>query len=188
MTAMDDFESLLQRANADEPGALDALFATAYDELLQLARSRLRDGGRSTVMDTTSLVHESYLRMAGGSRLRAEHRRAFFAYASNVMRSVIVDAVRRRQAERRGGDLVRVTLDTEVGAGLVATDEDGVLDMHRALERLAPTKPREAQVMAMMYFGGLTEAQVAEALQVTDRTVRRYLADIRPLLRELLGD
>lgn len=183
---MDDFQALLQRANAGEPGALDALFATAYDELRKLARSRLRDGGRNSLLDTTALVHESYQRMVGGGELKAEHRRAFFAYASTVMRSVIVDAVRKRQADRRGGDLMRVTLDTRVGEGLIADDEDGVLNLHAALDELARDEPRLAQVIEMLYFGGFTEAQVAVALDRTERTVRRDVTKAKLALRKIL--
>lgn len=184
--AMDDFDDLLRRANAGEPGALEALFATAYDELKKLARSRLRDGGRNSLLDTTALVHECYQRMIGGGELKAEFRRAFFAYASSVMRSVIVDAVRKRSAERRGGDLMRVTFDTRVGEGLVAPDDHGVLDLSAALDSLAQSAPRLAQVVEMLFFGGFTETQVADALDVDPRTVRRDVAKAKRLLREIL--
>src|SRR4051812_40681996 len=100
-SAPDELESLIARVNAGTPGAQDQLFSAAYGELRKLARSRLRDGGRSPLLCTTVLVHESYLRSLGSGRLRSESRRAFFAYASQVMRSVIIDAVRARQAERR---------------------------------------------------------------------------------------
>ena len=114
---MDEISDLISRVNAGESGARDALFSAAYGELRSLARSRLRDGGRNTYLETTSLVHESYLRFVGGGQLRNDDRRAFFAYVSQVMRSVIVDAVRERQAERRGGDLSRLTLTTELLGG-----------------------------------------------------------------------
>src|SRR5437899_2411539 len=100
---------LLERVRAQDAGARDALFAAAYEELRRLARARLRDGGRNTVLETTSLVHECYLRFVGAGELRASDRRAFFAYASQVMRSVILNSVRERQAERRGGGAPHVT-------------------------------------------------------------------------------
>ena len=90
--AADDISELIRSVNAGDPGAQDKLFAAAYGELRQLARSRLRGGGRNTVLDTTALVHESYLRFINGGQLRSEDRRAFFAYASRVMRSVILSA------------------------------------------------------------------------------------------------
>ena len=122
-----DITELIRRVNEGETGAQDALFAAAYGELRKLARSRLWGGGRNTVLDTTALVHESYLRFVNGGRLRAEDRRAFFAYASRVMRSVIIDQVRERQAEQRGGDQQRVTLNTELVDNLPA-GEDEILE------------------------------------------------------------
>jgi RNA polymerase sigma factor (TIGR02999 family) len=140
-----DISELIRRVNAGEPGAQDALFSAAYGELRKLARSRLRDGGRNTVLDTTALVHESYLRFINGGQLRSDDRRAFFAYASKVMRSVIIDAVRERQAERRGGDLQRLTLNTQIADNLPA-GEDELLKVNEALEMLALAEPRLAKV------------------------------------------
>jgi len=183
---MDDLGDLIRRVQAGEPGARDALFAAAYGELRKLARSRLRDGGRNTVLDTTALVHESYLRFLNSGALRSDDRRAFFAYASQVMRSVIVDAARERQAERRGGDLQRLTLNTMVIDGVPDKGEDSILDVHEALELLAQAEPRLAQVVEMRYFGGYTEQEVAEALDLTERTVRRDWDKARLLLGAML--
>ena len=94
---------LLQRVHDGDALARDALFSASYAELKRLARARLRDGGRNTVLDTTSLVHESYLRFLNSKQLRAEDRRAFFAYASAVMRSVIVDSARERSHQLQEG-------------------------------------------------------------------------------------
>jgi len=183
----DDITELIGRVRSGEAGADDALFAAAYGELRVLARARLRDGGRNTLLDTTALVHESYLRFCGGSALRAENRRAFFAYASQVMRSAIIDAVRERQAQRRGGQAESLTLDTDLINQLPA-NEDGVLKVHEALQALAQGEPRLATVVEMRYFGGYSETQIAEALQVTDRTVRRDWEKARLLLLALLRD
>jgi RNA polymerase sigma factor (TIGR02999 family) len=180
-----NLSDLIRRVNAGEPGAQDALFAAAYGELRKLARSRLHDGGRNTVLDTTALVHESYLRFIQGGQLRSDDRRAFFAYASRVMRSVIIDAVRERQAERRGGDLQRLTLNTQLIDQLPA-GEDEVLKVHEALDALAQSEPRLAQVVEMRYFGGYSEPEVAEALGLTDRTVRRDWDKARLLLGAML--
>lgn len=176
---------LIRRINAGEPGAQDALFSAAYGELRKLARSRLHDGGRNTMLDTTALVHESYLRFIHGGQLRSEDRRAFFAYASRVMRSVIIDAVRERQAERRGGDLQRLTLNTQIIDNIPA-GEDDVLKVHDALEALAQAEPRLARVVEMRYFGGYSEHEVADALGLTDRTVRRDWDKARLLLGAML--
>jgi RNA polymerase sigma factor (TIGR02999 family) len=180
-----DISELIRRVNADEPGAQDALFSAAYSELRKLARSRLRSGGRNTVLDTTALVHESYLRFIHGGQLRSDDRRAFFAYASKVMRSVIIDAVRERQAERRGGDLQRLTLNTQIADNLPA-GEDELLKVNEALEMLAQAEPRLAKVVEMRYFGGYTEAEIGEALELTERTVRRDWDKARLLLGAML--
>jgi RNA polymerase sigma factor (TIGR02999 family) len=182
-----DITELMDRVRSGEAGARDALFAAAYGELRVLARARLRDGGRNTLLDTTALVHESYLRFSGGGSLRAENRRAFFAYASQVMRSAIVDAVRERQAQRRGGNAESLTLDTDLINQLPA-NEDGLLKVNEALDALAQGEPRLAAVVEMRYFGGYSEIQIAEALQITDRTVRRDWEKARLLLLAMLRD
>lgn len=184
-TEVSDIGELIRRVNLGEEGAQDALFAAAYGELRKLARSRLRDGGRNTVLDTTALVHESYLRFIHGGQLRSDDRRAFFAYASRVMRSVIIDAVRERQAERRGGDLQRLTLNTQI-IDKLPSGEDELLQVHEALEMLAQAEPRLAKVVEMRYFGGYSEQEIADTLELTERTVRRDWDKARLLLGAML--
>src|SRR6202171_3411237 len=113
---MNQLTELLGRIQAGDTAARDALFSAAYSELHRLAHARLRDGGRNTVLDTTCLVHESFLGFVRAGRLHAEDRRAFFAYASQVMRSVIVNSVRERIAQKRGGSARPLTLSTQLGA------------------------------------------------------------------------
>jgi RNA polymerase sigma factor (TIGR02999 family) len=139
-----------------DEAARDALFTAAYDELRRLARSRLRDSGRNTVLDTTSLVHECYLRFVKVGQLRVEDRRAFFGYASRVMRSVIIDRARERLAQCRGGGLAPLTLTTQLIEGLV-DGEETILKVHEALQVLAQADARLAQVVEMRYFGGYSE-------------------------------
>jgi RNA polymerase sigma factor (TIGR02999 family) len=184
---MTDLTQLIRQVGAGEAGARDELFSAAYGELRKLARARLRDGGRNTVLDTTALVHESYLKFVNGGQLRAEDRRAFFAYASSVMRSVIIDAVRERQAERHGGGAERLTLHTQLLDDADGGDED-LLRVHEALDVLAQAEPRLAQVVEMRYFGGYTEVEVAEALELTERTVRRDWDKARLLLAAMLRE
>ena len=184
---MTDLTQLIRRAHDGELGSRNELFAAAYSELRKLAHARLRDGGRNTVLDTTALVHESYLKFLGAGQLRAEDRRAFFAYASRVMRSVIIDSVRERQAERHGGDAERVTLSTQLLDGVDGDNED-LLRVNEALDVLAQAEPRLAQVVEMRYFGGYTEAEIAEVLELTERTVRRDWDKARLLLGSMLKD
>lgn len=127
---MTQLTELLGRLQAGDTEVRDALFAAAYTELHRLAHSRLRAGGRNTLLDTTCLVHEAYLRFVHAGDLRAEDRRAFFAYASQVMRSVIVNSVRERIAQKRGGgDRRPLTLSTQVAAN-VSDDAQTILKVH----------------------------------------------------------
>jgi RNA polymerase sigma factor (TIGR02999 family) len=176
---------LLGRMRAGDVEARDAVFAAAYEELRRLARARLRGGGRNTVLETTSLVHEAYLRFVHSGELRAEDRRAFFAYASQVMRSVILNSVRERKAERRGGDAPVLTLSTELADDLAA-DEDTILKVHEALEILEQADGRLARVVEMRYFGGYSEQEIAETLEVTERTVRNDWQKARIMLMAAL--
>jgi len=182
---MAEMTQLLERMHAGDPAARDTLFSVAYEELRRLARARLRDGGRNTVLETTSLVHECYLRLVGAGELRAMDRRAFFAYSSRVMRSLIVDSVRERQAERRGGDVPPLMLSTGIEASL-SGDEETLLKVHEALEVLEEADSRLAQVAQMRYFGGYSEQEIAEVLDVTERTVRRDWQKARLILKEAL--
>lgn len=177
---------LLGRIQAGDAGARQALFAAAYPELQRLARSRLRDGGRSTLLETTGLVHEAYLRFMSAGELRAQDRRAFFAYASQVMRSVIVNSVRERVAEKRGGDRRPITLSTQLAANL-AGEEEMILKVHEALETLEQADARLGQVALMRYFGGYSEQEIAETLGITERTVQRDWEKARLILAAALG-
>src|ERR1700733_6925219 len=183
---MTQLTELLARLQSGETQARDALFAIAYPELHRLARSRLRDGGRDTLLDTTCLAHAASLRFVIAGELRAEDRRAFFAYASQVMRSVIVNSVRERVAQKRGGDWRPLTLSTQLTLP-AAADEQMILRGDEAREVLEQADPRLGQVAQMRYFGGYSEQEIAETMDVTERTVRRDWEKARLLLAALLG-
>lgn len=161
------------------------VFDALYEELCRLARARLRRGGRGTFLDTTSLVNESYLRFANTAQLRLEDRQHFLCYAGHVMRSVIVDFVRGKLSERRGGDALRVTLNSEISAD-ASGGETEILRVHEALEELSQYDARMVQVVELRYFAGMTEMEIAEALGVTDRTVRRDWEKARLFLAKAL--
>jgi RNA polymerase sigma factor (TIGR02999 family) len=182
---MSQLTELLGQLKAGDSRARDGLFAAAYPELQRLARARLRRGGRNAVLDTTSLVHEAYLRFVSAGELRAEDRRAFFAYASQVMRSVIVNCVHERMAQKRGGEWQPLTLSTQLPLN-TADEQQTILKVHEALEALEQADPRLAQVAQMRYFGGYSEQEIAEALDVTERTVRRDWEKARLILVELM--
>jgi len=178
---MGDITKLLRDAKQGEPRALAALFEALYPELRRIARKRLARDDRGTLLDTTSLVNECYLKFAAAARLQPADRVHFLAYSASAMRSIVVDFARARHAERRGGGMHRVTLDSALIDGLPA-GEDQVLAVHEALGDLAALDARLAQVVEMRYFGGLADAEIAEALEVGVRTVRRDWEKARLLL------
>ena len=161
----------LRAAHAGDREAADRAYAVLYPELLKIARSRLRMQGHQTLLDTEALVHESFLRFVSADKLGIADRKHFFAYAAKTMRNIVIDFARRRHAGRHGGAAERVTLDT-AALGTLQTDAS-VLDVDQALRDLEALEPRLAQVVEMRYFGGYTDAEVAAALGITDRTVRR---------------
>jgi len=178
--------TLLQRAGEGDSDAADAVFAASYPVLRRIARARLRGHVRTPTVDTGLIVHEAYLRFVNAGDLRIEDEVHFRRWASKVMRSVIVDLVRRRKALRRGGDVEDVTLSTDLALPSAGRGEDLVLRVHEALTAFAEVDARAAQVVEMRFFAGMTEVEVAAALGVTDRTVRRDWERARLMLAEML--
>ena len=165
---------------------MPAAYAALYKDLRQIAHSRLGRNANFTLLDTTALVHESYLRFLKIDDLSFENRARFLGYAARVMRSIVVDFVRQRQTARRGGEQIAVTLDSSI-AEVMPQSEAEVLGVHGALEELEKAAPRLAQVVEMRYFAGLTEKEIAESIGVTERTVRRDWEKARLLLRASLA-
>jgi RNA polymerase sigma factor (TIGR02999 family) len=173
-------------SQSSAPGAIAEYLPGFYSDLRRLARARLAAGGRYTLLDTTALVHESFLRLQRAGNVPVNDGEHFLAYATKTMRSVVVDYARRRKAERHGGGAAHTSLDSVHAEEISATDDE-ILEVHEALEVLAAVDPRLAQVVEMRYFGGLTDAEIGQAVGVTDRTVRRDWERARLLLAGLLG-
>jgi RNA polymerase sigma factor (TIGR02999 family) len=182
---MGDITAFIERARQGDRAAFDGLFEALYPELRRIAHARLARNVRDTLMDTTVLVHECYMKFVAAQRLRVEDRAHFLAYAATAMRSIVVDAARAARAERRGGAAAHVTLDTG-HADSLAQAEDEAIDIDEALRELAQLDPRLVRVVEMRYFGGMTDAEVGAALGVTDRTVRRDWEKARLLLQHAL--
>jgi RNA polymerase sigma factor (TIGR02999 family) len=183
---MSELADALRRVDQQDCTPLDRVFATYYPELKKIARARLRGSGLQGHMQTTALVHDSYLKLATGPDVSFADRLQFFAYASRVLRSIVVDLVREQRALRRGGDADIVTLDTAAGEGLApSVDIEAVND---ALEDLAKLDPPLARLVEMRFFGGMTEEEIAGALGVSQRTVSREWQKARALLLTLIGD
>lgn len=170
---MGDLTALLAATDLDPKTRLNRAFELLYPELRVIAHARLRrHGGGPAGTDTGALVHECWMRLQRAESLQIEHHGAFLALAAAVMRSTIIDLMRQAQAARRGGDVQHVTLGTTL-AGQLGDDPDEVLALDEGLDDLARMDARAAQVVEMRFYAGLSEAQVATALGVSERTVRR---------------
>lgn len=166
-----DITLLLDAARDGDRGALDNVLARLYSELHAMARRQLA-GQHGQTLDATALVHEAYLKLIGRREAQFDDRAHFFAYAASAMRSVVVDYARQRLAQKRGGDLHRVTdLPEDVEGGL-RLDED-TLGLDAALTRLAGVDAKLAQVVELRYFAGLSEVEIAALLDRSERSIRR---------------
>lgn len=165
----------------------DPRFESLYGQLRRMARARLRRHETFTFLDTVSLVHESFLRLARAGGVLSADEPAFLAYSSRVMRSVIVDAARARLALSRGGDVEIVPLDEETLGDLSDEPAAAVVRVNAALQSLEASEPRLSKVVSLCYFAGMTEQESAACLGVSERTIRRDAERARLLLRALLA-
>lgn len=175
---------LLRRWRDGDTDALDRLLPLVYDDLRRIARRHLGGERPGHTLNTTALVNESYLNLVSGEGPDGRDRAQFFALASRVMRNVLVDYARRRRARKRGGDRVRITL--EPGLASVEPPVDDLLALDEALEWLGERNGRLARVVECRFFGGMTVAETAEALEVSTRTVERDWARARAHLHRFL--
>jgi len=162
---------LLKAWSGGDPAALERLADQVYNELRRIARRYMRNERAGNTLQTTALVNEVYLRLVDVKNVDWQQRAQFFAIAAQMMRRILVDAARARGSHKRGGGAIKVNVDEAVvvsparDASLVALDE--------ALERFSKLAPRQAQVLELRYFGGLSEQDTGEALKISPRTVRR---------------
>jgi len=179
---------LLERARAGDTQAFDEVFSSVYEELRRLARARRRkQRGLAATMNTTAIVHEVYLRLCKDPHPAFTGRAHFMAVAAAAMRSILVDEARHRLRAKRGGGAIHEELDAAERAA-VERDAETVLDVHEALERLRRSNPRLERVIEFRFFGGMTETEAAEALDCTDRTIRRDWVKAKAWLRHHLGE
>ncbi len=166
--------------------ALERLFELVYDRLRRISRRQLGGSATGVVLDTTALVHEAYLKLVGPGDADWHDRGHFFAVAARAMRQIVVDHVRARRAAKRGGNDERV----ELRESRVAFRDRPVdlLDLDRALDKLAALDARLGRVVELRFYAGLSEPEAAAVLGVTDRTVRRDWVKARAvLLAEIEG-
>jgi RNA polymerase sigma factor (TIGR02999 family) len=185
---MSEITSLLKAAATGDRRAADQAFALLYADLQRLAHSRMRRSGSMTMLDTTALVHESWLRFQGAGEAVFADRQHFMGYAARVMHTVVVDFVRARSAAKHGGDVEHVTLNTAIGDAAAVRHDDEILRVDEAMQQLAVADTRLHDVVELRYFGGLTEAEIAAILGVTERTVQRDWHKARLFLSAALNE
>lgn len=176
---------LLDWSDGDK-AALDELMPIVFDELRQLASHYMRGQRAGHTLQTTALVNEAYLRLIDSSRVNWQNRAHFFAISAQLMRRVLVDFARARNSRKRGGDQIKVTLDDKIEARF--EKETNLVELNEALENLAKFSERQSQIVELRYFGGLTEDEIAETLNISIRTVRRDWSAARAWLYRQLSN
>ena len=180
----ENLAAMVRRADAGDAAARDALFAALYNELHFLAQSHLRRSGSQFTMGTTTLLHEAYLNLNNRNHVAFPDRLSFLKYASRAMRGLIIDYVRARRAEKRGGDITFVKMPPN---GVQAPTSDSSLDhLGRALDELAQLDAELAELVDLKFFCGFSFAEIAALRSVSERTVQRDWAKARVLLHEAL--
>lgn len=175
---------LISWSNGDR-NALDKLTPLVYDELRRIAKSKLRQHCADGLLQPTVLVHEAYLRLIDRTRVQWRNRAHFYAIAANTIRRILVDDYRMRLAEKRGGRANFVSL--EDGDGISPAQSVDLLALHEALEKLAALGPRQAEIIEMRFFGGLTNEEIAEALKISVATVERETRTAKAWLQSQLS-
>jgi RNA polymerase sigma factor (TIGR02999 family) len=175
---------ILDAASAGDPQAAEKLLPLVYDELRHLAAAKMAHQAAGQTLQATALVHEAYLRLTGGMRDRWQDRAHFFRAAAEAMRCILIENPRRKSRWKRGGRLERMDLG---GLELATeTPPDTLLVVHEALERLAGQDPAKAELVRLRFFIGLTHAEAAKVIGLSEPTVKRYWDYSRAwLLREI---
>jgi len=169
---MSDATLLLTAVERGDPTAPEKLLDLVYEELRQLATSKMAREAPGQTLQPTELVHEAWLRLVGGKNPSFENRAHFFSAAAEAMRRILIDRARRKLTMRHGGGLERVDLDEQV---LAAPDSDQqLLAVHEALDNLAKDYPVQAEVVKLRYFAGMTNEETAQVVGVSVATARNY--------------
>ena len=183
---MAEMTALLQAASAGDKAAEGRLFEAVYADLHRIAQRHLRAANQGNAR-ATSLVHEVYLRMARGDGLALNDRTHFFAVASRAMRQIVIDHVRSRRTEKRGGGVEAMSLDSAIVAVAQGRDEE-LLVLDEALKRLELVDPRLARFVELRFYGGLQLEELAEVVGLSERTLKRDWRKARAFLyREISG-
>jgi RNA polymerase sigma factor (TIGR02999 family) len=171
---------ILEAVERGEPHAADELLPLVYDELRKLAASRMANEAEGHTLQPTALVHEAWLRLVGDGAPQFANRAHFFAAAAEAMRRILIDRARAKRAVRHGGGQQRVDIqEVDVAS---PSEEDQMLEVNEALDKLAAENPLEADLVKLRYFVGMTTAQAAEALSITEGRAKHYWIHARTWL------
>lgn len=178
--------TLLQTVDSPDAASLERLVPVIYEELRQMAHRQLAREQRNPTIQTTELVHEAYLKLVDDARVTRQGRAYFFGAAARAMRQVLIDAARRRGAAKRGGGEAPLTLEEQhVAVDAYAAE---LIDLDEALSELEKRSPRQVRVVECRFFGGLTVAETAAALELSPRTIKSDWALARAWLFDALRD
>lgn len=180
-----DLDRLVRDADGGSQAARSELFRSLYEELHKLAHAQLRGAHPELGVRTTTLLHELYVAMSRGQAVFPDRSR-FLAYASRAMRGIVIDAIRERRADKRGGQFHITALTTQAGEALAASSDHA--DLAEALERLEAVDPPLAELVDLNFFGGLTFAEIAALRGVAERTVQRDWQKARLFLKAALSE
>jgi RNA polymerase sigma factor (TIGR02999 family) len=180
--------ALVARAEGGDRPARDALFSALYEELHRLAESHIRRNSGTLTLGATTLLHEAYLDISGREGTAFPDRNRFMGYAARVMRGVIIDYARRRQAQKRGGQFEITGLATDVPDAAAASDADHLSRLSDALDDLEATDARLARTVDLKFFCGLSFPEIAATMGVSERTAQRNWEKARIYLHRVLRD
>ena len=166
-----EITTLLKAWSSGDEAALGRLAERVYPELRLMARRYMKNSDPGNTLQATALVHEVYLRLVDVTEVELRERAQFFAMAAQIMRRILVDAARARGALKRGGNALKVNLDES--AVLSSAPQRSILALDEALTAFSQVAPRQAKVVELRYFGGLTEEEIVAALKISPRTLRR---------------
>lgn len=179
------FTEALESIGSDGAGGVDRLLPILYDELRRLASAKLRGDPAGQTLQATALVHEVYLRLSNESNPHWRNRGQFLAIATETMRRILVDRSRRRLAQKRGGGLQRE--DIPLDRFPAASDDALAVRVHEALDELALEDSVRAEVVKLKFFAGLTSQEIAQLMEVNEKTVRRHWSFAKVWLTERFG-
>ena len=181
---MNEVTRILESIEGGDPKAAEELLPLVYEELRRLAAAKMAMESPGQTLQATALVHEAWIRLSGQRNQHYQNRHCFFGAAAEVMRRILVDRARRRQAARHGGGQERVELDA---VEIATTNDELIQGVHEALDELAKLDAEKAEIVKLRFFVGLSFEEIAALLGVNERTVRRHWTFAKAWMCEELG-